>query len=319
MRTITLIIAFNLLNFLYSAEKPLVHLVTYSSYLLPDQGPISYERIQKDFNLQTYVGLYRYVNSFKGDSPDLRKIVFLDYCEDPKTYTLPKYKTVCFKWEAIKILPKFYEPYIRVYTFDDDLVDNQKFFKFHYPVLQPMIQDVPSFNQKKFLVMVVGNWLQERQDIARYFINKNPGLEVYGSRMPGTQPTDPYYQGRIKGYYSSNEKLKTLSAYKFCICFENTHTTPGYITEKIFDCFAGGCIPIYWGPDNVTEYIPSDCFIDYRNFHSYNDLYLFLRSMTEKEYDEYFRNIRDFLNSDEAQLFSKECFEELLYTELSTP
>lgn len=39
----------------------------------------------------------------------------------------------------------------------------------------------------------------------------------------------------------------------------------GYITEKIFDCFFPGVIPIYWGAENVTDYIPQDTFIDRRN------------------------------------------------------
>lgn len=41
-------------------------------------------------------------------------------------------------------------------------------------------------------------------------------------------------------------KEKFLSSYKFNICVENS-LGEGYITEKIFESIASGCIPIYWG------------------------------------------------------------------------
>lgn len=34
---------------------------------------------------------------------------------------------------------------------------------------------------------------------------------------------------------------------KHYFCFENVRDLPGYITEKIFDCFFAEYIPIYWG------------------------------------------------------------------------
>ena len=47
------------------------------------------------------------------------------------------------------------------------------------------------------------------------------------------------------------------------------------VSEKIFDCFAAGNVPIYWGASNVTDYIPEDCFIDMRSFSSFEELYQF--------------------------------------------
>jgi len=55
-----------------------------------------------------------------------------------------------------------------------------------------------------------------------------------------------------------SDKVKTLSQYRYSLCFENTFT-PGYVTEKIIDSFLAGSIPLYWGgapPDifNLDEY-----------------------------------------------------------------
>ena len=89
-----------------------------------------------------------------------------------------------------------------------------------------------------------------------------------------------------------DDKLATLKNYKFSICFENVYGFTGYITEKIFDSFLGSCIPIYLGANNINDFVPSDCFIDQRNFKNINDTYQFIKSMDEKVYNNYLGNIR---------------------------
>lgn len=45
-------------------------------------------------------------------------------------------------------------------------------------------------------------------------------------------------------------KQKWLEGYKFNICFENSSYL-GYLTEKLFDAYNAGCIPIYWGDTSL--------------------------------------------------------------------
>lgn len=296
----------------YGNEK--VDIVAYSSYLLPGEDhPFKYNLLKTRFDVRFHYGLYEYVKNSIGLDSDLKKIIFFDYCEDPRTAMLPKSKMVCFKWEAIKINPCFWNFYSKVYTFDDDLVDNIKFFKFYYPVLQPMIEDLPAFQERNLCVMVAANWVPERIAILDFFLSKpKDSLHAYG-HLPLPYSNIEINKGEIPGCYSSRAKLDVLKKYKFCICFENTHTTPGYITEKIFDVFAAGCVPIYWGPDNIEKYIPSDCFIDYRKFHNNQEMYDCITAMSESDHAQYLKNIRQFLQSDTAALFSQENFEKTLY------
>lgn len=49
----------------------------------------------------------------------------------------------------------------------------------------------------------------------------------------------------------NNDKIEYLKDFKFNICPENT-ISDGYITEKLFDAFISGCIPIYSG-DKLIE------------------------------------------------------------------
>ena len=51
--------------------------------------------------------------------------------------------------------------------------------------------------------------------------------------------------------YNDN-KHQYLKNYNFNICPENSDTD-GYVTEKLFESIAAGCIPIYWGSRNNPE------------------------------------------------------------------
>jgi hypothetical protein len=92
--------------------------------------------------------------------------------------------------------------------------------------------------------------------------------------------------------------------FKYNICYENTFNINGYITEKIFDCFIAGCVPIYLGAPNISDYIPNNTFIDRRNFNSDYELIQFLKKINEFEYSDYQDNILNFLKSDKAKKFT---------------
>lgn len=49
-----------------------------------------------------------------------------------------------------------------------------------------------------------------------------------------------------------NDKHAFLTNYKFNLCPENSNCD-GYVTEKLFQAIAAGCIPIYWGSYNAPE------------------------------------------------------------------
>lgn len=44
------------------------------------------------------------------------------------------------------------------------------------------------------------------------------------------------------------EKLSIFQRYRFVLCFEND-LYPGYVTEKPFDAWTAGSVPLYWGLD----------------------------------------------------------------------
>ena len=105
----------------------------------------------------------------------------------------------------------------------------------------------------------------------------------------------------------SYDKYSILAEYKFALCYESMGLE-GFITEKIFDCFFAGTIPIYLGAPDITNYIPENTFIDKRKFKNYDDLLFYLSNMNDLEYEKIRSNIQNFINSEMFYNFSMEKF-----------
>ena len=117
------------------------------------------------------------------------------------------------------------------------------------------------------------------------------------------------YEGPVKSKY------ETLSRYRFALCFENM-AMPGYITEKIFDCFFVGTIPIYLGAPDVVKYIPKSCFIDMRDLDDYAGLHAYLTNLSDEDISSFREAAREYLSSAEYQPFTKEKFVEQFEADL---
>jgi hypothetical protein len=117
------------------------------------------------------------------------------------------------------------------------------------------------------------------------------------------------YAGEIKS------KRKILEQYKFSICYENMRDVPGYITEKIFDCFFAGCVPIYLGASNASDFIPENTFIDKRKFSDYSELFYYLKQLSEDNYLNYLHAIEDYVTSEKILPFGAEYFTNLIINE----
>lgn len=224
----------------------------------------------------------------------------------------------------------------KIFTWDDKIIDNQKYIKINYAQKIPSHVDL---DKKDKLCVVIASHkhiahpleiYSERINAIRWFEkNHQDEFDLYGmgwdkycfsgifsklnrfiSIRKLIKPNYPSYKGEVK---SKNEILRK---YKFSICYENAKNLPGYITEKIFDCFFALCVPIYLGSPNITAHIPKNAFIDMRNFKNYEELYSFLKNMTNKRYMDYLEAINNFIKSNKIYPFSAECFAETLSNEI---
>jgi len=224
-----------------------------------------------------------------------------------------------FLWEPPTVVAHTYcknshQSFDQVFTLFDDLTDGNKYRKFQYP--QPklsMIDDIVPFAQKKLCTLIACNkksnhsaeLYSHRLEAIYYFEeNASQDFDFYGLGWQSSSFLT--YKGLV------DHKVPYLKQYKFSICYENMCNASGYITEKIFDSFVAGCVPVYWGAENVSRYIPENCYIARERFASHDDLYNFLKNMPEATYNEYLENIRNFFSSDAALVFSIEYFIDLV-------
>jgi len=214
-------------------------------------------------------------------------------------------------------------PFDRMLVWNDNLTEKGlPFVKANIGEAVLTEESIPSvsFEKKKFLVAITSSKLikhkngihQERFNAFDFFSKKPEGLDLYGVGWGET--SYPFVKTSYQGTCES--KKDVLQHYKFSICFENAKGYPGLITEKIFDCFAAGTVPIYYGAPNVHDYIPKSCFIDFRDFHNYEELYQFLIGMSEDEYQSYLDAVKAFIKSPEYYEFTSKRFAEIVLEQI---
>lgn len=189
-------------------------------------------------------------------------------------------------------------------TWNDVLVNKENFIKFNYVVDFTLKKLECDYKERKLVTNISANkrvrypneLYSKRLEAIKYFALNEPSFEFYGIGWESENLS--HYRG------SAPSKRSVLSQYKFSICYENQSNVEGYITEKIWECMICGCVPVYWGANNIKEYVPSNCFIDYRDFGSLESLHEYLRNIPEDVWNDYIKSIDEFIQSVEDGSFS---------------
>jgi alpha(1,3/1,4) fucosyltransferase len=285
------------------------------------------------------------------NTPDLNKdcnIEFELHLDVQKTdgSSVPKY-AVLFETPLVHVAnanEKKLSQYKQIFTWNDRLVDGVRFHKINFPndLTMPVIDGVE--RRPYFCSMIAANksirypddrelysqrikailWFENYHlnDFSLYGIDWHLPLRRSGfwgkvsSRLSRLKHSYLPYAGRPSYKGKVRYKSDVLQHTRYAICFENAKGFDGYITEKIFDCFFSGCVPVYWGADNVTDFIPPACFIDMRSFPSYQALYEFLIGITDEQFAAYQAAIQTFLSSRASQAFGAACFVDTLFNRI---
>lgn len=119
--------------------------------------------------------------------------------------------------------------------------------------VQPEYLDQPTeFTMEpktKFCAAVFARQAPYRMETLAAFEQKYKKIDAYGAPHP-LKIAAPNYE---------YQKLKTLSQYKFSMCYENG-SYPGYVTEKLLHAKVAGTVPIYWGNQTFAmDFNPKCC------------------------------------------------------------
>ena len=245
-------------------------------------------------------------------------------------------RIVLFLWEAPAVSPENMDPELHklfpiIFTSHDELVDGQKIFKVCVPQMRHFI-DFPKiqFDQRKLLVNISMNKFSNhpnelysaRRKAIKYFEQSHPdSFDLFGVRwnrpsslierfVPWKRKLYKSYRGAVKN------KWEVMPNYRFSICYENVCDVPGYVTEKIFDSMRCGCVPIYWGANNIEDYVDADAFIDRRRFKSDSELDNYISNITETEYSLYQDAIKEYLASTRFERFLPPAFADTIINTL---
>jgi len=135
-------------------------------------------------------------------------------------------------------------------------------------------------------IYVSNNCVQHRQVAVDQIANV---MTVhYTGNCQGTNPNISFAPEPLPLVWNDNDEY--YRNYKFCIALENTKKK-SYITEKILLAFLGGCIPIYYGSEQVFDIFNKQAFV-YFNISSPQPALdrLKLLSTNETAYMEMLRN-----------------------------
>lgn len=273
-------------------------------------------KIISEYNYKEYhtIDAFIFMNYYEWHNSIYKKILKLNL-EQRCIYGIYE-PDVVMMWHSKNGLESILKYYNMAFTWNTDLVDNIRVFEYQIPSADNIKIDGSDidFKDKKLLVNISGNknsdipgeLYSERKKVIEYFEeNSQNDFDLYGTGWES--------EGYKNYLGCCEDKTEVYHKYKFALCFENSKAD-NYVTEKIFDCFKAGIVPIYLGGDNTYQRIPYKCYIDYTQFNSCYHMEEFLKNMTEQEYEVYLSETRKFLESKEIVYFKSEtAYKQVLY------
>ena len=225
----------------------------------------------------------------------------------------------------------YYDKFNHIFTWNSDLLNNKKFNQYYKGYnFSKKIKKSIDYNKKKFISFIsfnkVINYYETlyplRLKIIKWF-NKNcpDQMDLFGigwdkyyfkgpralrifNKINFFSKLFSYNFKVYKGNAGSSllQKLNIMKNYKFHFAFENARLN-GWITEKLFHAFLAKTVPIYFGAPNIKKFIPQNCYINFENYKNIEELYLYLKNMTQHEYIKYLDSAEKYLNSKKKLVF----------------
>ena len=201
------------------------------------------------------------------------------------------------KYDPNKVVKIFYTgenqrpwDYQCSYAISFDHIENDRMYRLPLYVVYDfnnLIQGIPSFATYSRHE----DDLLDKTDFCS-FVVRNPNCQIRNdffhllSTYKKVLSGGPLFNniGRVLDYGDSamKAKLEWLQKFKFNICFENS-TYPGYATEKLYEAYMGGTIPIYWGSPTIeVDFNPKA----YLNWYDYGSNEALMQAVIELDQNE---------------------------------
>jgi len=218
-------------------------------------------------------------------------------------------KNILMTTEGWCTIPKNYDVNV-IKTYDAMITSNSK-FKEQHPELNIYLMNAPQNWENYYELESFLSYDEKIKGVcslARVYDTKRPGdinylkhtvmidlkiepelcTHTYG---PASFGKPGGYKGNLGYKHSHYYNLKKINEYLFCWCSEPIYHEMwswDWVTERLFNCFKSKTIAIYYGCYNIEDLVPTDLFIDYRNFDNIDELskYLLEFSKDKKKYND---------------------------------
>lgn len=156
-----------------------------------------------------------------------------------------------------------------IYTYNPEK-DNPKYKQSYFGACWIIEENCKIYQKNKLLSIVASNKNYAPGHKLRHEIiskNLHKDLELWGSgyKWFSDEPQD---------------RVKPFKDYMYVIVIENCRY-PNYFTDKIIDCFASGCIPIYWGDPNISQHFNQNGFY---TWNTVSELSSILEKINKEDY-----------------------------------
>lgn len=227
------------------------------------------------------------------------------------------HRTVYLAWEPPVVAPlhapeglaRLARWFGRILTWDASMIDGETFLELRYPhVLGPVEPSPLEFATRGLLANLSADKSSDhprelygaRREVIAHFERHAPDFELWGPGWSGAE--HPSWRGLARS------KRGVYHRFRFALCFENMRDTPGYLTEKLFDCLLWGVVPVYWGDPRIAGILSPEAFVDYPKLGSPEALREHLLSWTPERHEGALELGRRFLESEAARAWSGETF-----------
>lgn len=136
-----------------------------------------------------------------------------------------------------------------------DEIDNPKYLRFPLWITY-LIKPTDNLADIKSKINEINNQLTRKNTTREEFAVQISRHDINGIRSKMVNIAIQVAPVKCAGKFMNNtsdlkehyhdDKVEYMKNFKFNICPENA-SQKGYVTEKIFESFIAGCIPIYWG------------------------------------------------------------------------
>jgi hypothetical protein len=202
----------------------------------------------------------------------------IELSPDPDFLIYSNYGTNFYKYKCVRIYysrenerPDFFAC---DWAITSDIINRTNHYNF--PVFGSRYRFPELLNEKK--EQLFENWLSRKEFCSFVVSNGKSKKRIdFFHQLTNAGYKQVNSGGRILNNIGGpvEDKHAFLKQHRFNIAFENS-AYKGYTTEKIYDAFIAGCIPVYWGDPVIKRYFNPKRFINYSDFKTESRLIQYL-------------------------------------------